>query len=644
MKTLFSLVTVLILAALLVVAQGGPADAALRSAPGWWDPDGAGTGSDWHYRVPVTLPAGSSINSTARVDLDFAALQAQLEISGTFDVQSVRVVRPGGTLAAVQEFNRSIYAGATNAVSTRGEVRWIVEDGGAQTYQVYFDIAQNGTKPANPQTPINGGFEQSASGTPLPAGWSTASRSDPIYDLEVRPAETVTVTSNGTPLQNPRQTNGNPRTGNAAFLMGARSHDEPETEQVQSEATVLTRQIAVPATNPGSLSFNWRAEGWDSASFDHLTISIIAPGGAATELVGNGLNAYATWPTSPNLGAGPTDTSKSGYGHYNGFDMTTGGTHTAGMSVAYNAEAWWNRSYPLAAFAGQTVTLRITTTHVKTFRSWFHIDDVEWSVVAGVPGDAEAFGVQITSPIGNLAPGQTVRVVARVDAQPGGAGNPVLGDVLAPDGTVYFSNIVLYNDGAHGDGAAGDAVWASVNQTIPLDALNSTGWLVRVRACDASTSTSGTASNGLIHRSSKGTALIAANWWNIDEATFAVQGAVIDIAKTMTVLVDGVNASGFKALPGARLRYCITITNGGPAQATTIEGTDQLPAATSYAPGSLRSGPTCASAATAEDDDETGVDEIDPIGAGISGGQVTVHRPALDPSGSFAVTYEVLLH
>lgn len=643
MKTLFSLVTALVLATLLVVAQGGPADAALRSAPGWWDPDGVGTGADWHYRVPVTLPAGSSINSTARIDLDFAALQSQLGISGTFDINSVRVIRPDGTLATVQEFNHSIYAGATNTVSTRGEVRWIVEDSGTQTYQVYFDVTQNGTKPANPQTPINGGFEQSASGTQLPAGWSTATRSDPAYDLEVRPAETVTVTSNGNPLHNPRATNGNPHTGNTAFLMGARSNDEPDTEQAQTEATLLTREIAVPAINPGNLSINWRAEGWDSSAFDRLTISIVAPGGAVTELVGNGLNAYASWPNSPNPGGNLAGAATAGYGHYNGFDMTTAGTHTAGMTVAYNAEIWWNRSYPLAAFAGQTVTLRITTRHFYNYRTWFHIDDVEWSVVEGSAGSPEAFGVQVTSPLGTLAPGQTVRVIARVDAQPGGQANPVLADLFTPAGTPYLSNIVLHNDGAHGDGVAGDAIWASADQTIPLGATNSSGWVVLVRARDASTSTLDPATKGLIHRNGQPATLVAANWWNMDEVTFAIEGAAIDVAKSMIVVADGMNTVGFKSMPGARLRYCITITNGGPAQASTVQGSDQLPATATYASGTLRSGPTCASTSTPEDDDDSGPDETDPTGAAVSNGLVTIRRPALDPSGSFAVTYEVLL-
>lgn len=633
----------LALAALLAGSIVPRAEAALRSAPGWWDPDGVGSGSDWHYRVAVTLPASSSVNSTARIDIDFAALMNQLGVSGTFDPASVRVVRPGGGLAAVQEFNRTIYGGTSNAVTTRGEVRWIVEDGGAQTYQVYFDITQNGTKPANPQPVINGNFEHSSAGTQLPSGWASATRAHPDYDLQVRPAETVNVTSDAGPLHNPRNTDGNPRTGGFAYLLGARTNIEPVVAGAWTESTVLTRQIVVPATNPGNLTIRWRPEGWDSSAYDHLTISLVSSGGTVTEIVGNSLGAYTTWPNSPASGANPADAAMPGYGHYNGYDMTTSGTHTAGMSVPYNAEPWWTRSVSLAAFAGQTVTLRISTANTEWFKTWFHIDDVEWSVVEGTLGPAQGFGVALTAPLGTLAPGQTFRVIASVDARPATAGTPVIADIFLPGGAVFQSGVVLYNDGAHGDGAAGDAVWASAPLTIPAGASSASGWTVRVQARDAGSSTLGAANNGLVHRTGQPTDPAMANWWNIDEASFAVAGAAITVGKSMTVLSDGINTGFFKALPGARLRYCITIANGGPAASGTIQGTDQLPAGLSYVPGTLRSGANCASAATDEDDDANGPDEEDPVGAGMAGTLLTINRPTLAASESFAITYEVLV-
>lgn len=631
-------------AALVLAGLVTRADAALRSSPGWWDPDGVGAGSDWHYRVPVTLPAGSSVNSTARVDIDFAALMTQLGISGTFDASSVRVVRPSGALAATQEYNDSIYAGATDSSATRGEVRWLIEDGGTQTYYVYFDITQNGSKAASTQTRINGNFEHSTAGTQLPTGWASATRSNTAYDLQVRPSETVSITSDGNPLHNPRNTRGSPRTGAFSYLLGARTNNEPMTGGYQVDATVLTRQIVVPATNPGNLTVNWRAAGWDSENFDNLTISVVTSGGTVTEIVGNSLASYTTHPNSPAIGSNQSGMFGAGFGHYNGFDMTTTGAHTAGMTVAYNAEVWWTRSYSLAAFAGQTVTLRISTNHTEMYRSWFHIDDVEWSVISGTLGSAQAFGVVVTGPLGNLAPGQSVRVLATVDARPTGAGNPVLADILYPDGSPYLAGMVLYNNGEHGDGAANDAVWGSAQQTIPANTASSTGWLVRVYTRDASTSTVGAANNGLVHRNGLPTSQTMANWWNIDEASFAVQGAAIGVAKTMTLLSDGVNGTAFKAIPGARVQYCIVVTNSGPATAGGVMATDPLPATLGYTAGTLRSGSSCAAATAIEDDDAGGGDESDPTGASISGGTITISRPTLNASSSFAVTYEATVH
>lgn len=633
-----------LLAAAVLAALMTRADAALRSSPGWWDPDGAGAGADWHYRVPVTLPAGSSVNSTAKVDIDFAALMTQLGIAGTFDVNSVRVVRPTGALASVQEYTDAIYAGVTDAVATRGELRWIVEDGGAQTYYVYFDVTPNGSKSASTQTRINGNFEYGGTGTQLPSGWSAATRSNTAYDLQIRPSETVSVTSNGNPSDNPRSTGGNARTGGFSYLLGARTNNEPVTGAYQANTAVLTRTITVPATNPGNLTINWRVEGWDAENYDNLTITVVTSGGAVTTLVGNALGQYATYPNSPAIGGNQVGLLGAGYGHYNGYDYTSLGVHKAGMTVAYRSEQWWSRTTSLAAFAGQTVTLQIASGNTENYRSWFHIDDIEWSVVSGTLGSAQAFGAALTSPLGNLAPGQTVRIVATVDARPTAATDPVTADVYYPDGTLYLSGVALFDDGTHGDGAANDAVWGSFSYTIAANTPSSTGWVVRVFARDASTSTLGAAYNGLVHRSALGMPLVMANWWNIDEGAFAVQGASIGVAKSVALVADGFNPADFKAIPGARVKYCVTISNTGPAAASAVLATDALPASLSYISGTMRSGADCASAVTVEDDDNVGADESDPTGASRSGATITISRPALAASSSFAFTYDATVN
>lgn len=642
---------------------GTYSQATLRTAPGWWDPDGVGSGSDWHYRVPVTLPSSSSVNSTGKVDIDFAALMTQLGISGTFDANSVRVVRPNGTIATVQEFTDTVYAGATDATgNSRGEVRWIVEDGGAQTYYVYFDITENGSKPANPQTPINGNFERGSTGTQLPPGWGSASKTNSAYDLQIRPSESVQVTTDGIrpstgtgALFNPTTTDGTPRTGAQSFLMGARTNNEPSVlvngvAQSQTDATMLTRTIAVPATNPGSITLRWRVEGWDSdtnnvTTYDHLQVELV--GSSTVDIVGPLTNAYTTYPFSPAFGANDIANNRSGYGSYNTFDMTTGGTHMNGMTVANHGQVWWTRTYPLTAFAGQTITLRFSTTHFEEFRSWFHIDDVEWSVVTATLGNAEAFGVQITSPTGSYAPGQVLPLRVQVDAKPTAATNPLTANIYNNAGTLVATGIKLYNDGTHGDATANDAIWtndgsdsANPTYTIPLGTTSSSGWLVRAFGKDASTSTLGAANNGLVHRNGLASPQVMANYWNIDENTFAVVAGTISVTKVSNIVSDPVNgATNPKAIPGALVEYCILITNTGPTVVSNVSALDSLPAAFTYAPGTMLSGTTCAGAITAEDDDNTGADETDPFGAAISGTSLTATASSLSAGQSFALKF-----
>src|SRR3546814_18036441 len=63
-----------------------------------------------------------------------------------------------------------------------------------------------------------------------------------------------------------------------------------------------------------------------------------------------------------------------------------------------------------------------------------------------------------------------------------------------------------------------------------------------------------------------------------------------------------------------------------PISATGIAIADPLPAGTSFVPGSLRSGASCAGAATAEDDNASGADENDPFGASVAGTAVEIGR------------------
>ena len=143
----------------------------LRS-PAWYDEGGVGTAPDWHYRVSLDVPGSAADGATIRVDVDFYALLDRLGISGTFDVNSPRGVRADGVLVSVQQYTDSVYGDVTDLRDNgRGEIRFLLEDNGPVTYQLYFDILENGPKTAwDVNNTINGNFEFSADGQQDPPG------------------------------------------------------------------------------------------------------------------------------------------------------------------------------------------------------------------------------------------------------------------------------------------------------------------------------------------------------------------------------------------------------------------------------------------------------------------------------------------
>lgn len=633
----------------LVIAPTFSAHADLRAPnpPGWFDPDGVAAGEDWHYRVPLSIPAGSSVDSTIQADIDFNALLGQMGVSGTFDPNSVRIVRPNGTLAATQEFTDTVFGGATDATgNARGEIRFLLEDAGASTHYIYFDITQNGAKSPNPQTPINGNFERGATGAISPSQW-TGTRTAAAYDAQVRPSETVNVTDAAGSSQT-RNTDGTPNSGAFSYMLGARTNSEPAGGGV---GATLTRTITVPASNPGNLTFRYRVEGWDSSAngdtrYDWLQVDVI--NGGTTQIIGPTAGNYTTFPFSANLGAQIATTTQSGYGQYNGWDTNTGGTNLSGMTLASGSEPWFTRTVSLAPYAGQTITLRFRSIHATLYRQWYHIDDVEWSVVNATLGTPEAFGAAVVTPAGGSAvvPGQPLTITAQVDAAPTAATLPVTANVYDDSGTLVASGIQLFDDGTHGDAVANDGIWTNDNSIgseptyiVPLSTPSGTGWTIRVFARDASASTIG-AQNGLARRPGQPIVETEANFWNIDDSSFDVADADISVTKISSIVSDPVNgATDPYAIPGAVISYCITINNNGPADATTIGVTDTLPATLTYSAGTIFSGGSCGTATTAEDDNATGADENDPVGASFSGGTINANAATLPSGTSIALTF-----
>lgn len=575
----------------LAVARS-PAQADL-AAPSWW----GGPNATWHYRVPVNVPA-AAVNSTVVVEVDFAALLSQLGITGTFDANSPRVVRPGSSLAAEQQFTDRVYAAATDSAgNARGEIRFILEDAGPSTYYLYFDITENGTKPANPQPPINGNFEFGGTGSQNPPGGWTGTRINTNYDAEIRPSETVNVTTDATGVTatpNPVNTDGTPLTGGFSYLLGARSNNENAT----GFTTTLTRTFTVPATNPGNITVNYRIEGWDASDdgsttqWDVFTVELLGAG--TSQLVGPAGSSptYVNFPFAPNKGLNTSTNTRSGYGQYNGWDCDRRGRHRSGMTVACYSEPWWTRTASLAGFAGQTVTLRIRWYQNTFFRSWAHLDDIEWSRVDAVLGTPEGFGVNITQPLAApaLSAGSVVSITAVVDAAP----TQVVAEIFDDNGVQVASGIPLFDDGTHGDAVAGDGTWTN-DGSVPADPTYTIlgsdpagpNWKVLFKALDASTSTLGV-TNGLVHIPGQATTELQANFFNIDEQLFEVSPPVLSVAKSQSVVDDFVSAANAKAIPGARVRYMITLDNNSastPADAVVVR--DAIPANTSFVPGSI---------------------------------------------------------
>lgn len=131
----------------------------------------------------------------------------------------------------------------------------------------------------------------------------------------------------------------------------------------------------------------------------------------------------------------------------------------------------------------------------------------------------------------------------------------------------------------------------------------------------------------------------------IHDLTFCRPTTNLTIAKTSSVVGDPVNGTTDpKAIPGATMRYCILVTNNGSGTATGINIADALPASTTFVPGTLRSGTSCAGATTVEDDNANGADESDPFGASITGTTVAATTPTLLPANAMAVAFDVTIN
>ncbi|MFI5315424.1 MAG: choice-of-anchor X domain-containing protein [Myxococcota bacterium] len=556
--------------AVLLLAASGAARANLRAAPAWYDPT-------WHYRVPVSLPAASALNSTDVVDVDFAALLTQLGISGTLDVNSPRVTRADGiTLVTSQEWTDRKYAGATDALNnSRGELRFIAQDAGAVTYWLYFDITANGAKAATAfANRVNGNFENSNGTNPVVWATSQAAAGANFDDQVVTAAPGSTVTLAAGCNDNQTTVDNDALTGDSSFLLGYRGHCEDGAANA-NELIRVARTFTVPAgAAAGNFVFQFRYEAFDSfasaTQYDYLIIDV---NGTAVDHTTLGI-------ANP---AGDLRIVAGGIGRNPGF------------SANILDAGWRTATLSLAPYAGTTITLRYTMRFYtdNQYKSWVKLDDVEWSRQNATitNSQVQAFGANITAPndtavttASSYQTGQTLVIRAAVQATT----SAVRADVINPSGTVVATGVILYDDGTHGDTTAGDRIFTNNGTVVANPTYTFTGsdadgttWTVRVYARDSSTSTVG-ATNGHVHIAGQpNTPQVQANFWNIDDQVFTLAAVNLVIVKSVSTVSDPVDGvTNPKSIPGAIKQYTITVTNQGTGTSdnNTIKLTDAIPA------------------------------------------------------------------
>ncbi len=106
----------------------------LGYAENWWN-------SSWHMRIPINISYTSDMeNASVKVNINFTQLISELNVSGNFDQNSIRVVESG--IEIPHDFENETY--------DKGNVSWIANGttlaNTNRTFWIYFDIIENGLK------------------------------------------------------------------------------------------------------------------------------------------------------------------------------------------------------------------------------------------------------------------------------------------------------------------------------------------------------------------------------------------------------------------------------------------------------------------------------------------------------------------
>lgn len=117
---------------------------------------------------------------------------------------------------------------------------------------------------------------------------------------------------------------------------------------------------------------------------------------------------------------------------------------------------------------------------------------------------------------------------------------------------------------------------------------------------------------------------------------YTITSAVLAVTKISTLVSDPINlTTNPKAIPGATVTYTITVTNSGAVAASNVTVTDNIPANTTYSPGTIDLGGT--SITDADGDDEGDYNITTP-------GAVTVVIPTIADGGSSVVEFDVTIN
>jgi len=331
------------------------------ASPSWWDPDGVSSGYDWHYRVPVHISDGSPGDSV-KVPVDFASLLSNLGVSGTFDANSVRVVSSTGNLIASQKFDDEHYMGNPDDVgNARGDVSFVLEDAAPVTYYIYFDIEENGVKPA-PSFPdpspvnliVDGDFESSPPGTEDPTPWVGGGVANPLA------AHYVVSGSD------PHLGGSVAYSGTQSYKIGWDYAGSGPSAARNSMGGYVYQEITIPPSG-ATLTFCRRMVSYDYANFDRFRAQIRSTSNAVLQTL--------VEETAPPGGTG------------------------------WKERPWKCFTFDLSAYAGQTIRVYFEAGNTvdALFGTYAYVDNVK--VLAWLPaelGDPEGFGLDVVS-VTNLA-------------------------------------------------------------------------------------------------------------------------------------------------------------------------------------------------------------------------------------------------